>query len=1272
MQHTSSLPKPSPWSVRAVLADLPTRPQENSSSPLPFFHFLEQLKLEKREGWRRFGIDRGESIADHMYRMSLITMLAPPSLSSRLDMARCTKMALVHDMAEGLVGDLTPVDGVPKPEKSRREAETMDWVADSLLAKVHGGHAGKDIRAVWQEYEDSKTLESQFVHDVDKIELVLQMVEYERASNCSLDLSEFSGVIKRLCLPEMKEWAQEILEEREELWKDNGKEPQGPQGTAARTIQEQQNQYYGNGHVNARPLRGVGSSANSSDDDEEPDIKDGCLSRSLGSLSPSLLPTQDSRWHHRELRLFGYSASVRTPNTAVFRDRLLSRILFKLPFLVEAWYWALIYWVYQLGRAFTAVTIVEGAVHVARKHALQVIQVEKRAHIFWEMRIQRFSMSFPRLMTGINWLYSFIHIPGTIAFLVWLYYYTITSNRVRQTRLDGNKTQGHVSGLGAELYEARRRTMAVCNLLAFVVFTLWPCMPPRLLSDPGYDGSLAEVAKSYDFVDTVHGEGGAKSVWTQNRFCNHCDAVSPFWICVDDRDDDYDNTFGPEASTLEIGASAILQPESAGTGSASILYPLAILVAIISTANHFILDAVAGALVCLIGWKSNAVLVNLLPLEDHFLWFLRIHKPGHQPLPVLADQEIVTVSVEARGEEAHQFKIHKRVLCSHSSRFRDLFEDEVKTKVTTLSEVSVEAFEPFSRWLYTKELAVEEMDQEIEEASEASSDNTEDSDNNGEQGNNSELYDGDERDGSDPILTNGMQEDQNSPSGVVDDEAISDSWDLSSANATEGHDGDALAASSSAPNGETQSAAPTTDSADAPVDAEAKEDAPADVALATEASAAEDAVDANGASALKKSSNGKRKSGGVPEHKNKKANKRKSTATKTTHVDAQPGELYIARLKSYPPWPAVICDEDMLPSTLLNSRPITTKKADGTYNEAYADGGKKAHDRTFPVMFLATNEFAWIHNSGLTSLKAEDCKDVSEKGKNKSLIEAYKIAAEDHELQYFKDLLSAKKRKKAAETDDEVPEKPAKTPKTTKLKLTTNKTPATSEKKSKEKPSKAKTDKRKSKAAATAEDEDMPDAPEAEPEAPVDPEEARKAREREVLFLRHKLQKGFLSRDQAPQEDDMPHMSNFIKKLENYQDLEASIIRATKINKVLKALLKLNTIPKDEEFNFRKRSVELLSKWKILGAEPHDADVADKESKDTPTTNGVNGEALAEDSKLEDGEDKAVVADEEPGQAEPSELPPATDATPADETEPAADAPESAQAETAEAVKTDA
>jgi hypothetical protein len=175
---------------------------------------------------------------------------------------------------------------------------------------------------------------------------------------------------------------------------------------------------------------------------------------------------------------------------------------------------------YQLGRAFTAVTLQEDTVNVARSHALKLIEVEERLGIFWELPIQHFFLSRPLIMTWINWIYSFIHIPGTIAFLVWLYYYTITRNRINESQ--PGKQRGTVGGspAGPLLYQARRRTLAVCNLLAFVVFTLWPCMPPRLLSDPRVEGPEGELARSYGFIDTVHGANGTGSVWTENRFCN--------------------------------------------------------------------------------------------------------------------------------------------------------------------------------------------------------------------------------------------------------------------------------------------------------------------------------------------------------------------------------------------------------------------------------------------------------------------------------------------------------------------------------------------------------------------------------------------------------------------------------------------------------------------------------------------------------------------------------------------------------------------------------
>lgn len=140
----------------------------------------------------------------------------------------------------------------------------------------------------------------------------------------------------------------------------------------------------------------------------------------------------------------------------------------------------------------------------ARKHALQVIVAEERLHMFWELPIQQFFMKSDFWMTWINRTYSFIHIPGSIAFLVWLFYYTNTRNRIGNTRSENSFGESKGSPAGSHLYESRRRTMAFCNLLAFIIFTLWPCMPPRLLSADTSDDVVGKLARSYGYVSLLH------------------------------------------------------------------------------------------------------------------------------------------------------------------------------------------------------------------------------------------------------------------------------------------------------------------------------------------------------------------------------------------------------------------------------------------------------------------------------------------------------------------------------------------------------------------------------------------------------------------------------------------------------------------------------------------------------------------------------------------------------------------------------------------------
>jgi len=121
-------------------------------------------------------------------------------------------------------------------------------------------------------------------------------------------------------------------------------------------------------------------------------------------------------------------------------------------------------------------------------------------------------------------------------------------------------------------------------------------------------------------------------------------------------------------------------------------------------------------------------------------------------------------------------------------------------------------------------------------------------------------------------------------------------------------------------------------------------------------------------------------------------------------------------------------------------------------------------------------------------------------------------------------------------------------------------------------------------------------------------EERKEKREKGVLYLRHRLQKGFLTRDQTPKEEEMATMSEYFKQLENYTDLEGEIIKNTKIHKVLKAIIKLNSIPKEEEFKFKQRSNELLSGWSSALSSDMEIPAQGPPASAPVTTNGVNHE----------------------------------------------------------------
>jgi putative hydrolase of HD superfamily len=121
-------------------------------------------------------------------------------------------MALVHDMAERLVGDITLLHkDIIQAEKSRREEATMGYIAQLLPGVTD---INNTFTTLFREDEENQTPEAQLVHDIDKLEMVLHMFEYERCHQRVL--SEFYHVMHSIRLPEMRDWGlMMMMKERE-------------------------------------------------------------------------------------------------------------------------------------------------------------------------------------------------------------------------------------------------------------------------------------------------------------------------------------------------------------------------------------------------------------------------------------------------------------------------------------------------------------------------------------------------------------------------------------------------------------------------------------------------------------------------------------------------------------------------------------------------------------------------------------------------------------------------------------------------------------------------------------------------------------------------------------------------------------------------------------------------------------------------------------------------------------------------------------------------
>ncbi|TRO57561.1 HD domain-containing protein [Candidatus Bathyarchaeota archaeon] len=146
----------------------------NPSYLLDFLISAGKLKTIKRTGWVESGVDSAESVADHSYRTALATMVLSDSLG--LDSCKAMRMALLHDLAEAETGDITPT--MKKENHQQLEDQAMEKMLKGLDDPLRSLYW-----ETWKEYQNNTSTESKLVHDMDKVEMVLQAYEYNLSSH---------------------------------------------------------------------------------------------------------------------------------------------------------------------------------------------------------------------------------------------------------------------------------------------------------------------------------------------------------------------------------------------------------------------------------------------------------------------------------------------------------------------------------------------------------------------------------------------------------------------------------------------------------------------------------------------------------------------------------------------------------------------------------------------------------------------------------------------------------------------------------------------------------------------------------------------------------------------------------------------------------------------------------------------------------------------------------------------------------------------------------
>ena len=133
------------------------------------FKLFKEIHSLKRTGWLNHNVKYPESVAEHTYAVTLMTLLQTPLT---IDKDKAINMAILHDIQETMTGDYTPEDNITPQEKSQKELQAIKKIAKSLEKP--------EIFALFEEFEAKTSKESRWVKDLDRLDAVLLASYYDQ------------------------------------------------------------------------------------------------------------------------------------------------------------------------------------------------------------------------------------------------------------------------------------------------------------------------------------------------------------------------------------------------------------------------------------------------------------------------------------------------------------------------------------------------------------------------------------------------------------------------------------------------------------------------------------------------------------------------------------------------------------------------------------------------------------------------------------------------------------------------------------------------------------------------------------------------------------------------------------------------------------------------------------------------------------------------------------------------------------------------------------